>query len=78
MEYEKLNIELYKANDKKIYEMTGCLSKCNKYAYKVWPMTDLRPIDDLEMRFGSRIWLMFYLPTGETEVREQVRKIGRT
>ena len=73
MEYERLNGELLYANEKKIHEMTGCLSKCDKYAYKIWPVTDLRK-SSADKSSGGKIWFGLYHPTGETELREQVRK----
>ena len=71
IKYEQLNRNIYYGNDKLIHDMTGCLPKCNKYAYRVWPMTDLTVKRDT-WNSDNVMNLRFYHTTGETEVREQV------
>ena len=83
-EYEQLNRKLYHANDKMIHSMTGCLSKCDRFDYHIYPMTDLTEGKDApnllldpskpwnEGNETSQMALWFYHPTGETEIREQV------
>ena len=53
-----------------IYEMTGCLPKCDMYSYKMKPMHDMVAVRETEGR--GTLGLQLYIPTAETEVREQV------
>ena len=80
-----MNRKLYQANDKMIHSMTGCLSKCDRFDYHIYPMTDLTEGKDApnllldpskpwnEGNETSQMALWFYHPTGETEIREQVK-----
>ena len=54
-----------------IYKMTGCLPKCDKYSYNVKPLADMAVLGET----GGVLCLRFYIPTAETEVREQVREM---
>ena len=63
-----------------IYELTGCLSTCDKYIYSANPVNELYsyPIDQLlqealNITVTQKYSLLrFYVPSGEHEVREQV------
>ena len=71
-EYKNIINKLYPANSNQIYNMTGCLSKCDRYSYAIKPTTDLtRPTWN---KNNDSIALWLYVSTGETEVREQVSK----
>lgn len=68
-EYKNIINKLYPANSNQIYNMTGCLSKCDRYSYAIKPTTDLtRPTWN---KNNDSIALWLYVSTGETEVREQ-------
>ena len=69
-EYERIAQEIYEANANKIYKMTGCLSKCDRYEYDIKPITDL-----VDHGGNGEGYISFYLyiPTGETRVMEQVK-----
>ena len=54
-----------------IYKMTGCLPKCDKYAYNLKPMKEMGVLGET----GGTLLLQLYIPTAETEVREQVSVI---
>ena len=54
-----------------IYKMSGCLPKCDKYSYNIKPMNDMVELKDT----GGSLLLQLYIPTAETEVREQVREM---
>ena len=47
-----MNVELYKANETEIYNLTGCLSNCDKFYYDTQPMTDI-VVRERENEFGT-------------------------
>ena len=61
------------SDDNGIFELTGCLSKCDKYKYSAWPLNDLQhyPAEDYSTAINT-LYLRFYVPSGEYELREQV------
>ena len=66
-------------DDMGIFELTGCLSTCDKYEYIASPVNELYnyPIDQFLQVSNvtttqKYCWLRFYVPSGEHEVREQV------
>ena len=75
IEYATLNNKLYKANESEIYEITGCLSNCNKYHYDAQPMTD---IEVIKTDYGNKqppnntLELSFVFTNGHHEVKEEV------
>ena len=77
-EYMQLNEQLFSANDKDIFDMTGCLSMCDKYAYTTQQLGGMQYIDaadilDAQMRPNtSTLTLILYYSDVEHELREQV------
>ena len=81
-----LNNKIYEGNETEIYNLTGCLSSCDKYAYTIQPLTALRaskPVvvgnsrDGLEglmlaPTMNNRFTMKFVIPTGSHEQKEQV------
>ena len=71
MEYQQLNKRLITANDKGIFDLTGCLSNCEKYAYtaqqEVSTMYVENPINN-----DTTLELAFYFANVEHELRQQV------
>ena len=61
------------AEDNGIFELTGCLSKCDKYKYNAWPLNDLQnyPPEDNNWP-NNTLWISFIVPSAEYELREQV------
>ena len=47
-----MNVELYKGNETEIYNLTGCLSNCDKFYYDTQPMTDI-VVREIENAFGT-------------------------
>ena len=68
-EYQRIAKEIYLANANKIYKITGCLSKCDRYEYSIKPITDLI---DYGGNGEGYVTFYLYIPTGETRVMEQV------
>ena len=61
------------SDDNGIFELTGCLSKCDKYKYSAWPLNDLQhyPAEDYSTAINT-LYLRFYVPSGDYELMEQV------
>ena len=57
-----------------MYEMTGCLSPCNKFEYTVTPISDLLVVQTSDPDKANTLWIGFYFTTGRHDVREQVKK----
>ena len=81
--YTKIHNKLMNYDDMGIFELTGCLSTCDKYIYSASPVNDLYnyPIDKLLQVFNITTtqkysWLRFYVPSGEYEERQQVSYIS--
>ena len=75
LEYESYIRKLDYANDNAIFTLTGCLSNCNKYKYKVRALGPVQKSNDDSGEIpANTIELGFYYPTTEHEVREQVPK----
>ena len=76
--YMQLNEQLFSANDKDIFDMTGCLSMCDKYAYTTQQLGGMQYIDaadipDAQMRPNTSILtFQLYYSDVEHELREQV------
>ena len=70
--YLKFAAALYLADENEIYELTGCLSTCEKFEYAVHPMTDLTITKDEDPNNENTLRLEFYFTTGRHELREQV------
>ena len=66
--------KLYKANETETYELTGCLSNCDKYEYDVQPLTDIvTTVSDGKSAFANTIELGFMFTNGRHELKEQVK-----
>ena len=72
-EYARVSKKIYFArNDTEIYNLTGCLSKCDKYQYTAQPYTNLIEIEDRTPTWVNTLILEFGFSTGKNELREQV------
>ena len=61
-------------NDKKIFELTGCLSKCDKYQYIANPKRDLKEHKEFskQNKTNGEYKAFFVITNGRNEFREQV------
>ena len=75
LEYAKLGTYLFRANDNEIYNVTGCLSKCDKYKYTAQPQDVFRKTMTDDPIMNDTLQMFFYIPSGEHEVKEQVRDL---
>ena len=73
IEYHKINSVLFFANDNKIYAMTGCLSKCDKYVYDIQSEGAPDKNDDDD---ENTLTIRLTIYSGEYEEREQVHKMN--
>ena len=71
--YRDLNLKLYEAAENEIYEMTGCLSTCDKFEFAVQPMTDLTLTKTSSEEKANTVSLSFYFTTGRHDLREEVK-----
>ena len=71
--YLNLTTKLYLADENEIYELTDCLSTCEKFEYAVQPMTDLTITEENDKTKANTLRLQFYFTTGRHELREQVK-----
>ena len=65
-------MELKSANDTEIFKLTGCLSKCDKYSYRIYARPVLEPTDCKGLNNTMKVYLGF--TSGIHEIREQVVK----
>ena len=72
MEYAKITSRLFMANDQKVYEMTGCLSKCEKYVYNAEAEGSLLALEADRPEQNDTLSIQLMLVTGEYEERKQV------
>ena len=73
--YDELNAKLTYASENELFDLTGCLSTCDKFEYSVRPMTDLTDGDSFEADSETDLNLLtlkFYFASGRHEVKEQV------
>ena len=76
----KINNKLINADDNGIFEVTGCLSKCDKDMYSAWPVNDLQNLlaEEVQLTINNitinttSLWLRFIVQSAEYELREQV------
>ena len=69
---------LYKANETDIYQLTGCLSNCDKYEYELQPMTDIvTTVTEGNFGLANTIDLGIVFTDGRHELKEQVREDGK-
>ena len=73
LRYARLHGNLMNTDDNGIYDITGCLSKCDKYKYSSWPLNDLQnyPAQDSDLP-SNTLLLRFIVMSAEYELREQV------
>ena len=74
-EYAKVTSRLFMANDQKVYEMTGCLSKCEKYVYNAEAEGSLLALEADWPDQNDTLSIQLMLVTGEYEERKQVKSI---
>ena len=67
----KISKQLFDANEKEIFNITGCLSSCEKFEYNIQPSGDINYFD-YGMNTG---WLHLYFKKAEHEFREQVKSL---
>ena len=68
-EYSRLNDILVRANDTEIYELTGCLSTCEKYEYFTQPrVASLLKTPSVK----DQLQVGFVFKSGRHERKEQV------
>ena len=60
------------ANDNKIYEMTGCLSKCEKFVYNAEAKGSMMAEEAESAEQNNTLSIALMLVKGEYEEREQV------
>ena len=70
----KINKQLYNSNDNMIFNLTGCLSLCEKYSYTV-QQVDSTQYNNAKDGNSSLI-LHLYYSSVEHELREQVNVLG--
>ena len=71
IEYIQMNEQLFSANDKKIFNITGCLSMCDKYAYTAHQIMGMT-YEEAPDTNTTTLTLQLYYSNVEHELREQV------
>ena len=71
-QYAKIahNIQ-YAVDETKIFQLTGCLAKCDKYYYSAQARSELKPFYNTAPDAPS-FYISFLIPNGQNEVKEQV------
>ena len=65
----KISKQLFDANEKDIFNLTGCLSSCEKFEYNIQSSGDINYFNS-----GFDVgWLQLYFKKAEHEFREQVK-----
>ena len=74
MTYRNLTKQLDEAEQNKIFDLTGCLSTCDKYEYAVQPDNQMNKFkyNQSNLEEPNAMALKFYFLTGRHEVKEQV------
>ena len=70
------NSKLYSGDENEVFDLTGCLSSCDKLEYVVTAMTDLRRKKTPLRHMESTLTITFHFTTGRHDVREQVAKVS--
>ena len=72
--YRNINHDLTRADENQIFELTRCLSTCDKYEYAVQADTNLNRRTNNQSQMGepNALGLKFYFLSGRHEVKEQV------
>ena len=73
-QYAKIahNIQ-YAVDETKIFQLTGCLAKCDKYYYSAQARSELRPYSKFHTNAAPTFQISFLLPNGRNEIKEQVK-----
>ena len=58
----------FAVNDTQIFQLTGCLSSCDKYHYSAYPRADIEWLNG----YKDSLQISFMIPNGHNEVKEQV------
>ena len=66
-----MNKQLFAANDKELYDLTGCLSMCEKYAYSAQQEGATTYTENPDST-NNTLMLGLYYSNVEHELREQV------
>ena len=74
--YTDLNRKLYHGDENDVFELTGCLSSCDKFEYVASPLTDLRIMETPWKSNENTLQISFFFTTGRHDVREQVGKVS--
>ena len=61
------------ANDQKVYDMTGCISKCEKYVYNAEAEDSMVAWEAEIPEQNNTLAIQLMLVTGEYEERRQVK-----
>ena len=72
MKYAQLHRQFRQANENEIYNLTGCLSKCDRFKYRAEPVDGITSMTTEDARLNNTIRLMLYYPSGEYVSMEQV------
>ena len=61
-------------DEKEIFELTGCLSKCDKYHYIATSLRDFKDkgVANTSINQVANFYVTFAITTGRNEVKEQV------
>ena len=65
-------MQLVNSDDNDIFELTGCLSKCDKYEYSARAVNDLQNYPAEVPEYINTVSIRLEVPSGEYELREQV------
>ena len=66
-----MNKQLFAANDKELFDLTGCLSMCEKYAYSAQQESATTYMENPDST-NNTLMLILYYSNVEHELREQV------
>ena len=70
--YTAIHMNLVNSDDNEIFELTGCLSTCDKYKYSARAVNDLQNYPAKDPEDINTLTMRFIVPSGEYELREQV------
>ena len=62
----------YAVDETKIFQLTGCLAKCDKYYYSAQARSELKPFYNTAPDAPS-FYISFLIPNGQNEIKEQVK-----
>ena len=70
--YGSLNRRLFKADEDEIFNMTGCLPKCDFYVYSGQPVGGLTNYHETNPKLNNTVLVQLYFPSASYQVMEQV------